>query len=161
MGWLSSWEDEVRRFHPAFEGAANEAVRLAGHDESHEWVHHPRVTGGSVVPDFVLRRKAGGQWVLAFEIKRTRSAVYSTRFQVQAKGYAEEYGYLYAPTAPRYFALSNLEVTMLFALNDGHPPVQCRLEQPNGVFESGDFNSDPEADHGAALLRIWSVSSIS
>lgn len=146
-GWLRYSEDEVRRFHPEFESAANEALRVAGLDGTHEWIHHPRVSGGTVIPDFVLSRKAGGQWVLAFEVKRTRSAVYSTRFQVQAKGYAEAYQHLYAPTAPCFFAISNLEVTMLFALNGNRPAVECRLAQHDGVFESGNFDSDPRADH--------------
>jgi hypothetical protein len=80
---------EVSYYHPEFESAANEALHIAGLDSELEWVHHLRTPSNTVIPDFVLRRRSTHRWLLAFEIKRTKEAVFSTRYQIQAKGYAE------------------------------------------------------------------------
>src|SRR3954469_21586488 len=122
MGWLEPTQDEVAVFHPEFQAVAREALDAAGLSERFEWQHHPRTAGNSTIPDFVLRRRADGRWLLAFELKRTRDAVLSTRFQIQAKGYAETNRTAFAGSAPCYFAISNMEVTLLFALNGGAPP---------------------------------------
>src|SRR5579859_1425306 len=112
MSWLNYTQDEVRYFHPEFESAANEALRIAGLQHTHEWIHHIRTPGSTVIPDFVLQRKAGHQWLLAFEIKRRPEGVQSTRNQIQAKGYAETNQHLYPSMAPKYFAISNLEISI-------------------------------------------------
>ncbi|BAL01505.1 putative methyltransferase [Oscillibacter valericigenes Sjm18-20] len=145
MPWLTYDQGEVSHFHPEFKTAANEALKIAGLETQYEWIHHLHTPGNTVVPDFVLRRKNSNQWVLAFEIKRTKDAVYSTRYQMQAKSYAESNQNLYSPTSPKYFAISNLEVTMLFAINGDRPPIECRLT--NGIFESGDFCRDMSEMH--------------
>ena len=145
MPWLDYSVDEVSGFHPEFESAANEALKFAGLNELYEWVHHLRTQGNALIPDFVFRNKRTHQWILAFEIKRTRDAVYSMRYQLQAKGYAESNGHLYPPTAPKYFAISNLEDTVLFAINGDKPPLECRIA--NGVYASGRFLSGTATSH--------------
>lgn len=137
MPWLTYSLGEVMNFHPAFEEAGIEALRLADLEQDYEWVHHLRTEGNSIVPDFVLRNKHNLKWILAFELKRTKEAVYSTRYQMQAKGYAESNQTQYLVNAPKYFAISNLELTILFALNGDRPPAECQVI--NGVFESGEF----------------------
>jgi hypothetical protein len=151
MPWLSYCDDELARFHPEFESAAMEALTQSGLGHSHEWIHHHRTPGNSLVPDFVLCSRRGNQWVLAVEIKRTREAVYSTRYQMQAKSYAETNQALYPPVAPRFFAITNMEVTILFALNQGRPPLECRLQ--NGVFDSGLFGTQAAVGHRRTFVN--------
>lgn len=151
MSWLNYNQDEVRYFHPEFESAANEALRVAGLEGAYEWIHHIRTPGSTIIPDFVLQRKAGHQWILAFEIKRRPEGVQSTRNQIQAKGYAETNQHLYPPTAPKYFAISNLETSILFALNGNRPPRECRIQ--NGVFVSGNFSTDSKMNHRARFIN--------
>jgi len=110
-----------------------------------------RTPANPLIPDFVLRRRASRQWLLAVELKRSRESVLSTRNQVQAKAYAETNQNLYSPTAPRYFAISNLEVTLLHALNGNRPPEECRLQ--GGYLESGDFHTMLEATHRGQFLQ--------
>ena len=151
MPWLTYSDDEVSRFHPEFEDAANEALRRLGLDGDLEWVHHIRTPGSSIIPDFVLRKRASGQWLLALELKRRPDAVFSTRNQIQAKGYAEDNQHLYGPTAPRYYAISNLEVTILSALNGNRPPRECQLL--DGTFQSGSFLRDARGDHRERFIE--------
>lgn len=145
MSWLSYSKGEVSHFHPEFEFAANEALRKAGIHKDYEWIHHLRTPGNNLIPDFVLRKKDNHQWILAFEIKRTKEAVFSTRNQVQAKSYAELNQNAYSLSSPKYFAISNLESTVLFALNDNRPPLECRIE--GGVYDSGSFIQDSKLVH--------------
>jgi hypothetical protein len=149
MTWLSSQEDEVRRFHPEFRGLADAALAAAGLEGILTCIHHPTEAIGGT-PDFVLREVASGAWVLAVEIKRTIEAVHSARFQLQAKGYAEYNQNLFRAGWPRYFAISNLELTLLFALNDGRPPRECLIE--GGIYESGSLGEIPEAIHRARII---------
>jgi hypothetical protein len=86
MSWLRYSDDEVARFHLEFEGAALVGLEELGLDDRYVWTHHIRVQGATVIPDFVLVERASGRWIVAFELKRTRESVYSTRFQIQAKG---------------------------------------------------------------------------
>lgn len=145
MPWLNYSEDEVTAFHPEFQAAADVALRNAGLDGELEWQHHVRTSGSSIVPDFVLRYRVSRQWLLALELKRRREAVFSTRNQIQAKGYAENNQGLYRPTYPRYFAISNLEITILGALNGDRPARECQLL--GGLFESGSFETVPTDVH--------------
>jgi len=137
MSWLRYSDDEVTRFHVEFESAALTALNELGIANRYVWTHHVRTQGTTVIPDFVLQERTSGRWIVAFELKRTRESVYSTRFQIQAKGYAELNQDRFPLHSPRFFAISNLEVTQLFALNGGRPPRECRIE--GGFFDSGRF----------------------
>src|SRR5690349_19821247 len=97
MPWLNYTDDEVARFHPAFQAIATEALHEAHLQNDFEWIHHARNPSNPLIPDFVLRRRVTGQWVLSVELKRTKEAVLSTRNQVQAKAYAETNQHLYGP----------------------------------------------------------------
>lgn len=151
MSWLTYSDDEVTRFHPEFEDAANEALRRLKLDGELEWVHHIRSSSNSLIPDYVLLRRISRHWVLPWELKRRDDSVFSTRNQVQAKGYAETNQHLYAPTAPRYFAISNLEITILAALNGDRPPRECHLL--NGTYESGRFKTTSRAAHREQFIN--------
>lgn len=135
MGWLNYFNDEVKFFHPAFREIADQALVKSGLDGQLEWVHHQRTPGNKLIPDFVLREKASNRWRLAVEVKRTKQSVFSTPNQAQAKYYAEHNGDLYDPTFPKYFCITNLESSVLFALRSSHPPNECRLL--DGIYEIG------------------------
>ena len=146
MPWLRNSDDEVLVFHPAFFAAAQEALISLGLHTRYSWEHHLRTPGMQTIPDYVLIDNQNNRaWVLAIEIKRTSSAVFSSRFQGQAKEYAESNRDRYRPNTPRYFMLTNLENTLLFALN-GELPAQCCLLQ-NGSFASGIFQPGTAAMH--------------
>lgn len=151
MGWLSYTDDEVQCFHPAFQAAADDALQQLGRAAEYEWIHQIRTVGQALIPDFVLRRKADKRWIGAFEIKRRRDAVDSTRNQVQAKSYAEENQGLYRQATPRYFALTNLEITIVFALNGNRPPAECVLK--DGVFPSSEFRLTEAQVHRNAFTE--------
>ena len=151
MPWLSYSDDEVLSFHPQFQNAADEALRRIGAANELAWIHHVRTSGNSIVPDFVLRNRATNQWLLSVEVKRRRDAVFSTRNQFQAKSYAELNQVLYRPLSPRYFAISNLEITILSALNGNRPPRECQLQ--GGVFDSGSFETDDREIHREQFIE--------
>lgn len=144
MCWLNYTDDEVRRFHPIFEAAANQALSNACLDGDLRWIHHHRNPGNTLVPDFVLVRQDTGRWLLAMEIKRTAASIHSTRNQVQAQGYVTTNADLYSPTTPHYYAISNLEQTILFVQRAGLPPRECRVR--DGVYNVARFATRSEAD---------------
>lgn len=153
MGWLTYSDDEVRSFHPAFKDAVDEALGKACLEDKYKWVHHPSRGPKKIFPDFVLADKKTGQWFLAVEVKRRKEAVYSTRNQYQAKSYAEDNANRYPPQTARFFAISNLETSILFALHDGRPPLECQVK--DGTYQSGDFRSDALVDHRAKFIDDW------
>ena len=151
MCWLNYTDDEVRRFHPVFEAAANQALANIGLRGNLRWIHHHRTPGNTLIPDFVLVRIDTGRWVLAVEIKRTSASIHSTRNQVQTQGYAATNSDLYPAGAPKYFAISNLEQTILFAQRAGLPPHQCRVR--DGVYAMARFSERAEANFCAELVN--------
>lgn len=147
--WLTYNDGEVEKFHPEFIACASIALDELSLSTEYEWCHHLRTVGVSTIPDFVLRKRESGKWFLAFEVKRSREAVLSTRFQLQAKGYAESNQDLFHPNKPKYFALSNFELTLLFALNGERPPKECQVK--DGIFETAKFQ-DLQPDQHKQLL---------
>jgi hypothetical protein len=149
--WLSYDQDEVLVFHPEFRTAADAALRTAGLDGRFRWDHHPRMAGVQVIPDFVLVENATNKWWLVVEIKRTRASVFSERNQVQAKGYVEANAIRYPAGRALYFAVCNLEATLLFAANGTAPTRECRIA--GMAFDSGNFISTPVAQHKSRLQQ--------
>ena len=153
MSWLKHSQNEVEDFHPAFEGAAKKALANIGRGSDFEWVHHPQIPGKrSRVPDYVLRRSSDQKWLLVVEIKRAPNSVFSTRYRSQAKSYADENRGRFGPGGPYYYALTNLEDTVLFALRPGHSAVD-EQKVKDGYWQSGDFGQDGEAKHRAAFVE--------
>lgn len=150
MPWLETSEDEVRCFHPAFESAASEALVSLGADQSLGWTHHLR-TRGQTIPDYVLLEKATGHLRLVVEIKRSAASVLSGRTRAQAFGYALENRTKFVPGAPLFFAVSNLELTILSAVGDARSPLECQLEE--GVYQTGSFASQDEQSHRARFVQ--------
>lgn len=150
VGWLNYSDDEVSCFHPAFKAIADEALVRLALSEKYLWEHHPRRAGVQTIPDYVLVEKNTNRWILIVEIKRSRSSVYSERSQVQAKGYAEANQNSFYKARPKYFAVTNLESTLLFAINGINSARQCRVE--GMTFESGSFIAAAEKDHKIKLI---------
>jgi hypothetical protein len=155
MAWLQYSDDEVTCFHREFLSVANDVLRQEQLEAIYSWEHHLRSVGSSVIPDFVLVERSTQRWMVVMEIKRSLTGVYSTRNQVQAKGYAEENQTLFNALRPKYFCISNLEVTLLFALNGSQPPKDCRIKDM--AFESGSFKSTPKSAHRQQLLSHLSA----
>jgi len=147
LTWLSYSDDEVTRFHPEFETIAETVLQTLGIAQDYRWHHHLHVAGVDVIPDFVLVERATNRWRLVVEIKRSRAAVYSTRNQIQAKGYAEANKSMFALNRPLYFSVTNLETSLLFALNEARPPKECRIKDM--TFDSGSFAETAPAVHKA------------
>ena len=150
MAWLHYSDDEVTCFHREFLSVANDVLRQEQLDAIYSWEHHLRSVGSSVIPDFVLVERSTQRWMMVMEIKRSLTGVYSTRNQVQAKGYAEENQTFFNLLRPKYFCITNLEVTLLFALNGSQPPKDCRVKDM--AFESGSFLSTPQSEHRKRLI---------
>ncbi|MFC1499112.1 BpuSI family type II restriction endonuclease [Verrucomicrobiota bacterium] len=153
MCWLTYSNDEVRCFHPVFQEAADRALTNMDMTDEYVWTHHQRTPGNRLIPDFVLSRRDSGRWFLSMEIKRNISSVYSTRNQIQSQGYATTNLDQYERGRPQYYAISNLEHSLLFALRPGLSPNECRVS--NGAFVTGLLNNLTEDEFRDALtLRI-------
>lgn len=115
-------DDEVSRFHPVFEYAANQALsKVAGGGDIK--VSHHRLINGITV-DFAFERISTGKIILLAEIKRTPSDTQSTRTRNQARSYFLE---AKPQTETPYYLTSNLEVTDLFRHDDARPQVSSQL----------------------------------
>jgi hypothetical protein len=147
MSWLSYSDDEVKRFHPAFEIIAHDCLKAAKLDESYEWVHHDASSKGGI-PDYILQETATRRWILVVEIKKTRAAVSSSsQYRRQAHSYAIENKNRFRATSPFLYCLTNLEQTQLFGANDqadlGVSP-NARLVQN---WNHGEFDLTSVTDH--------------
>lgn len=87
-------EDEVGCFHPAFNFAANTAIDELGLSGEINLIHHYPI--GSRIVDFAFQRASSAKMVLLAEIKRTKAAVQSTNYRLQAQNYVTEAGGLCA-----------------------------------------------------------------
>ncbi len=142
---LSYSREEVADFHPAFKIIGNRVLTSMSLDKKYEWLHHPSSAGVGVIPDFVLAERQTGRWILVVEIKRRPDVVNSERAQIQAKGYSEANAAKYRLNAPQYFAITNMEVSHLFALRGASPPRDCLIE--NMSFISGSFATTNSSQH--------------
>lgn len=151
MTWLSYSDDEVGSFHPVFEACGNDALVAEGLDGQYQWVHHLRGPGSRLVPDFVLIESASHRWRLTVEVKRRPESVHSDRSQAQAKSYAESPVATYPAGWAKYFAVTNLEQTLLFALNGIASPRECRVAVTG--LEAGSLTTQDETAFRTELTR--------
>jgi len=142
---LNYSKEEVADFHPVFKTIGDRVLIGMSLDQKYEWLHHPNSAGVGVIPDFVLAERQTGRWILVVEIKRRPDVVNSERAQIQAKGYSEANAVRYRLNAPQYFAITNMEVSHLFALRGASPPRDCLIE--NMSFISGSFATTNPNQH--------------
>lgn len=102
-------DDEVRAFHPVLEYALNIALQELNLDESYIVVHHD--DSRALIPDYVIKNKVTGKYILFIEVKRNPGDVSSTRYRNQAKTYVTEAN---LTIEKPYYAVTNLEIIDLF-----------------------------------------------
>lgn len=115
-------DDEVKSFHPVFQRAADRAIDKLGLTGKIRAEHH-RSFGGITV-DFSFERIKNKRVILLAEIKRTPSAVQSTRYRYQAMSYRKEAD---AVAETPYYLLTNLEIADLFRYDSNRPRPASQL----------------------------------
>lgn len=128
-------DDEVKVFHPFFEHCAKEAIKRINLDNDLRVVHHRSFNGITV--DFSIERIKSKRIVLLVEVKRTKSAVESTRYRHQALSYRKEADHL---CETPYYILTNIENTDLFRYDSNKPRVSSQLIK-GSPFSCGVFNT--------------------
>ena len=127
-------DDEVQVFHPFFEYCANEALKKLNLSNALRVVHHPSF--GGITADFCIERRESKKIILLVEIKRTKSALGSTRSRHQALSYRHEADHL---CETPYYALTNIENTDLLRYDTNKPRVSSQLIK-GSPFSCGNFN---------------------
>ena len=130
-------DDEVEIFHPFFAKCAQNAIKDKGLENELHVVHHRSFNGITV--DFSIERVKSKRIVLLVEVKRTKSAVESTRYRHQALSYRKEADHL---CETPYYILTNIEHTDIFRYDANKPRVSSQLIK-GSPFSCGDFNSYP------------------
>ena len=131
-------DDEVSVFHPIFQSCAEEAIKRLNMMNELRVVHHRSFNGITV--DYSIERKHSNKIILLVEIKRTISAVESTRYRHQALSYRKEADHL---CETKYYLLTNLEQTDLFRYDPNKPRVSSQIVK-GSPFTAGSFKStDP------------------
>lgn len=119
MDYLWYDMDEVAHFHPHVEECLKKAINVLGLDEELSVVHHPTIPG-STIPDFGVVLKRTNQYIFILEVKRNKQSVESERFWIQTKGYISALSNQWLTGSPKYFAITNLEETIVFADRNEH-----------------------------------------
>ena len=128
--WLSETDMEVASFHPVCARALEEALVMLGLNSNYQIEHHRYV--GSIEMDLVISNKNTRKILCVIEVKRTISAVYSSRYQYQAMSYVQSLRDVEKET--NYYILTNLECSCLFLYTTKRQNVYDQLIQPGYVF---------------------------
>lgn len=153
---LTYSDKEVDVFHPLCSKSLNKAMEILGIDNEYEVIHHK--AAGQLEMDFAIANKLTGKILCIVEVKRTPSAVKSSRYQYQAMSYIQQ-----TPSVNierPYYMLTNIECSCLFKYNSQKPNVHQQILEPGLVhnLEFKDINTEEElieltSDHYASLLR--------
>ena len=141
-------DDEVTVFHPLFERACIEAIDDLGLSSEIKVEHHKSFGGLTV--DFAIERIVTSRVVLLVEIKRTPSAVKSTRNRHQALSYRKEADSI---SETPYYVLTNLEITELFKY-DPHRPRPSSQIISESPFYAGLMSASCFGDFYNNLIAI-------
>ena len=76
---------EVERFHPICQQSLQMALSLTGKADTYRIEHHKNA--GGLEMDFAITNRNSGKVMCVVEVKRTPSAVKSSRYQYQAMSY--------------------------------------------------------------------------
>lgn len=128
--WLSETDMEVACFHPVCAEALEKALDILGLTSSYEVQHHRSVNGLEM--DLVISNKTTNKILCVVEVKRTVSAVYSTRYQYQAMSYVQSLRDI--EKEANYYILTNLECSCLFLYTQRKPSVYDQVIQPGYIF---------------------------
>lgn len=138
-------DDEVESFHPVFKYCAEAAINAIGMEHELIVEHHRSFSGITV--DYSIANKSNNKIVLLVEIKRTISAVESTRYRHQALSYRKEADHL---CQTKYYILTNLEQIDLFRYDPLRPRVSSQLIK-GSPYISGSLKDDQSDDF---LLKL-------
>ena len=153
---LQHSDREVERFHPICYKSLQAALRMTGMATNYCVEHHKRT--GELEMDFAITNKGTGRIACVIEVKRTPSAVKSSRYQYQAMSYLQQ-------TPPAlierpYYILTNIECSCLFRYDASRPNVHQQMLAPGLTWNTSlaDTDNDEElagitASHFARLLE--------
>lgn len=155
--WISETAMEVAVFHPVCARALKEALAMLGIDSQYQVEHHRYV--GSLEMDLVVSNKITKRILCVIEVKRTISAVYSSRYQYQAMNYVQSLRDGEKET--NYYILTNLECSCLFLYSAQRQHVYDQLIQPGYIFthrfqdvEEATFRKDLALHFKGLLERV-------
>ena len=153
---LQHSDREVERFHPICYKSLQAALRMTGMATNYCVKHHKRT--GELIMDFAITNKATGRIACVIEVKRTPSAVKSSRYQYQAMSYLQQ-------TPPAlierpYYILTNIECSCLFRYDASRPNVHQQMLAPGLTWNTSLAGTDNDeeladitANHFARLLE--------
>ena len=124
--WISNTDKEVECFHPVCQEALEGALKQLNLDREYEVQHHRYV--GTIEMDLVIANKETNKILCVVEVKRTISAVNSTRYQYQAMSYVQSLSD--SELESRYYLLTNLESSCLFKFDNNRPNVYEQIIEP-------------------------------
>ncbi len=124
--WIKNTDKEVEFFHPVCIKALSLALKNLKLDRLYVVQHHRRV--GTLEMDLVIANKDTDKILCVVEVKRTISAVYSTRYQFQAMSYVQSLRD--ALKESQYYILTNLECSALFKYDKERANVYEQLVEP-------------------------------
>ena len=124
--WLSNTDKEVECFHPVCKKALEAALKKLHLDNDYEVQHHRRVD--TIEMDLVIANKATNKILCVIEVKRSISAVNSTRYQYQAMSYVQSLRD--SELESHYYMLTNLESSCLFKFAKQRPHVYEQIIAP-------------------------------
>ncbi len=124
--WLDNTAEEVKCFHPVCKEALEAALLKMNLADRYEVQHHRRV--GKIEMDLVIANRKSNKILCVVEVKRTISAVNSTRYQYQAMSYVQSLRD--AELESRYYLLTNLESSCLFRFDPARQEVYEQIVEP-------------------------------
>ena len=148
--WLNNTDKEVECFHPICKEAFERALKLLNLDCVYEVQHHRYI--GSIEMDLVIANKSTNKVLCVIEVKRTISAVNSTRYQYQAMSYVQSLKD--AESESRYYILTNLESSCLFKFDKNRPNVYEQIIEP-GITVNHRFSDVTKEQFMADLVRQY------
>lgn len=137
---------EVERFHPICQQSLQKALSLTGKANSYCVEHHKHA--GGLEMDFAITNRASGKVLCVVEVKRTPSAVKSSRYQYQAMSYIQQ-----LPPAlieRPYYIITNIECSCMFKYDASRPNVHQQMLAP-GLVGNVDFTA---VDDDGELIRL-------
>lgn len=149
MMWISYSDSEVNKFHPVCEKALIAAIKLIGKTDIYDVIHHQFT--GSLEMDYCVRNKNTGKYLCVIEVKRTPSAVQSSRYQFQAMSYVQMNA---GNNEKPFYILTNLECAFAFRYDPLRPKVFQQILKP-GLVHIGKFNDLPQLEFEQKLTAYF------
>ena len=148
--WIKNTDKEVECFHPVCKEALESALKQLNLGEVYEVQHHRYV--GKIEMDLVIANRQTNKILCVVEVKRTITAVNSTRYQYQAMSYVQSLRDVELES--KYYILTNLESSCLFKYDVNRPNVYEQIIQP-GITINHRFADVSRKDFMAGLTEQY------